>query len=149
MRPFELPLTETQRDVLIEEARQMQGSWVTFAPYLFRALDELRSADPVPAKPGVATVDSLVRLRTLPEGSVERWVLVMPDEADPNAGRLSVLSPLGWAVLGTRKEDRLVVPSEDGFDRYVIERVDAADPDACGTSAYEGRPWHPEPQRAL
>jgi regulator of nucleoside diphosphate kinase len=143
MRPFILPISESQRIRLLEEARRLRGSWTTFAPYLLRVADELVSADLTIARPGMATIGRLVWLRVEPDNRTERWVLVMPDEADDDAGQLSALSPLGWAILGARAGDRLMVPSEEGFDRYVVERVD--DLDESEPAAIEELPDEPEP----
>ena len=41
------------------------------------------------------------------DGERAEWQLVQPDEADPAAGRLSVDSPLGRAILGKREGDEV------------------------------------------
>ncbi|MFI4883123.1 MAG: GreA/GreB family elongation factor [Phycisphaerales bacterium JB064] len=84
-------------------------------------LDELALALHHPAVPShgeripdVATMYSRLRLR---EGE-HTWTmrLVYPDEADPQSGHISVLSPLGAAVLGRGPGERVrfeVAPGEE------------------------------------
>jgi regulator of nucleoside diphosphate kinase len=74
----------------------------------FEALNELLSkvrneADIVPSRrvrPDVITVNSEVTYRDGLDGSEHRVTLVYPDEASIPDGRISVLSPVGRALLG-------------------------------------------------
>src|SRR5205085_1430113 len=50
----------------------------------------------------VVTMHSQVRIRDLRTDDSETYTLVYPEEADINEGKLSVLAPLGTALLGTR-----------------------------------------------
>ena len=51
--------------------------------------------------PDVVTMNSTVRLRDLETGEEETYTLVYPDEADIEENKLSVLAPVGTALLGT------------------------------------------------
>src|SRR5687768_14321242 len=67
--------------------------------------DELARAvevepDDVPAD--VVTLNSTVRVTDLESGSSSDYTVVMPGEANYDAGRISVLAPLGTALLGYR-----------------------------------------------
>src|SRR3954454_22346117 len=57
-------------------------------------------ADKVPA--GVVTMNSVVRLRDLESSETEEYELVYPDDADMEHDRISVLAPVGTAILGYR-----------------------------------------------
>ncbi|GIW20016.1 MAG: hypothetical protein KatS3mg065_0312 [Chloroflexota bacterium] len=48
------------------------------------------------------------------DGRIERYEIVGPAEADPKAGRLSVRSPIGAALLGARPGDDRVVATPSG-----------------------------------
>ena len=50
----------------------------------------------------VVTLDSRVVVADLDSGEETTFTLVMPSESDDAEGRMSVLSPLGMAVLGYR-----------------------------------------------
>ena len=60
----------------------------------------------------VVTMNSEVRIRDLKTDESETYTLVYPDEADINDGKLSVLAPLGTALLGSRVgQVSVVVPN--------------------------------------
>jgi regulator of nucleoside diphosphate kinase len=48
----------------------------------------------------LVTMNSTVRIKDLFTGSVRRITLVFPHQADPERGRISVLTPLGVALIG-------------------------------------------------
>lgn len=85
-------------------------------------LDELemalrQPAIPVPGEPIPEVVTLYTRLR-LREGE-HTWTmrLVYPDEADPQSGQISVLSPLGAAVLGREPGERVRFEVAPGDER--------------------------------
>jgi regulator of nucleoside diphosphate kinase len=80
---------------------------------------------------GVVTMHSKVRVRDLSDDETETYVLVYPDEADIDAGKLSVLAPLGTALLGTRVGDVVEFDAPAGTRRLKIERV-LYQPEASG-----------------
>lgn len=70
--------------------------------------EELARAHVVPAReipPDVVTMNSKLRLRDLDTGKEIVFTLVFPGDADAEQGKVSVLAPLGTAVLGYRKGD--------------------------------------------
>ena len=74
----------------------------TQAPHLMALKEELNrgkvvAADEVPK--GVVTMHSRLRVRDLRSRESETYTLVYPQHADINAGKLSVLAPLGLALL--------------------------------------------------
>ncbi len=62
----------------------------------------------------VVTIDSRIIVEDLYSGGLKEIELVFPEEADPPAGRLSVLSAIGCAVLGRAVGDRVVVETDKG-----------------------------------
>lgn len=70
--------------------------------------DDLSVADVVPSRevpPDVVTMGSQVDLRMKATGLRQVLTLSYPTDAEPAAGRISVLSPLGSALLGLRVGD--------------------------------------------
>jgi regulator of nucleoside diphosphate kinase len=55
----------------------------------------------------VVRIGSHVRVQDLKSGEIESYVLTLPEQADPDQGRMSVLAPLGLAVLGYAADDEL------------------------------------------
>ena len=80
---------------------------------------------------GVVTMHSRVRVRDLRDDEPETYTLVYPDEADINEGRLSVLAPLGTALLGTRVGDVVEFDAPAGTRRLKVDRI-LYQPEAAG-----------------
>jgi transcription elongation GreA/GreB family factor len=70
---------------------------------------------------GVARVYAHVVLQS--ESERAEWQLVAPDEADPSAGRLSIDSPLGRAILGKREGDEVRFVRPKGAVEYELLSV--------------------------
>jgi regulator of nucleoside diphosphate kinase len=91
------------------------GPWT---PQACAFLDgELARAEVVPARavgPDVVTMNSRVCFEVGDGGRRCTRTLVYPWDADPNAGRLSVLSPLGVALLGLSVGDVIPWALPDG-----------------------------------
>jgi len=73
--------------------------------------------------PDVVTMNSTVALEELPAGRRMTVTLVYPKDSDPERSRVSVLSPVGRALIGARVGDtiRLVVPGNEPRDLRVVE----------------------------
>jgi regulator of nucleoside diphosphate kinase len=71
----------------------------------------------------VVTMRSRFRVRDLADEEAEVYTLVYPEEADINAGRLSVLAPLGTALIGARVGDVVEFDAPAGTRRLKVERV--------------------------
>ena len=71
----------------------------------------------------VVTMHSRVSVRDLDAGKSRTYTLVFPHEADLPSGRLSVLAPLGTALLGYRVGDEIEWAMPGGVRRVRIESV--------------------------
>ena len=94
--------------------------------YLTALETELRRARVVPAgkvPKDVVRMNSVVHLRDLDEREVEEYELVYPAEADPARDRISVLAPIGTAILGYRVGDVIEWPVPAGRRRLRVEEV--------------------------
>ncbi len=78
-------------------------------------------ADKVPAD--VITMNSVVRLKDLDSDEMEELELVYPVDADMAQNRISVLAPIGTAVLGYRLGDVIEWPVPAGVRRLRVEEV--------------------------
>ena len=87
---------------------------------------ELRRARVVPRSDvpsEVITMNSVVRLRDLDTDEVEEYELAYPAEADVAHNRISVLAPIGTAILGYRLGDVIEWPVPAGLRRLQVEEV--------------------------
>lgn len=95
---------------------------------------ELERSQPVAPDnvPGdVITMNSTVRLTDLDSGEEMTYTLVFPQEADIRQGRLSVLAPIGTAMLGYRVGDTFEWQVPDGTRRLKVEKM-LYQPEAAG-----------------
>ncbi len=72
---------------------------------------------------GVVTMGSKVQARDLRTGRIEGFELVFPREADPASHRVSVLAPLGSALLGNSEGETVEWRTPGGTRSLRIERV--------------------------
>ena len=94
--------------------------------------ERLGAARLVEPQPGNGRVDvgERVRLHDLDSGERLELELVGPLEADPSAGRVSVVSPLGKAVVGLRRGQVAGVDAPVGRRRLRVVAVEPPTPAA-------------------
>lgn len=96
--------------------------------------EELEKAEVVSPKnvpANVVTMNSKVLLRDLSTSEEMTYVLVFPRDANIDAGAISVLAPVGTAILGYAKGDVVEWPVPSGVRRIRIEDV-LYQPEAAG-----------------
>ena len=79
----------------------------------------------------VVTMNSRVRLQDEASGQTLECNLVFPGEADASANRISIVAPLGTAILGYRVGDTVTWPMPGGERQYKIVEI-AYQPEAAG-----------------
>ena len=102
--------------------------------YLDRLAEELDRAEivtPQNLPHDVITMRSRVRLRDLDSGKEMVYALVFPNEADLGKGNISVLAPIGTAMLGYRVGDTIEWDVPAGRRRLRVEEV-LYQPEAAG-----------------
>jgi regulator of nucleoside diphosphate kinase len=109
-------ITRPDRDRLVEVTRAKANSlrWAMFIDDLQREINHARVVEPDRISRDVVTMHSKVRIVDLRRERSEVFTLVYPDDADLSAGRLSVLSPMGTALLGARVGDVVSVVGAAG-----------------------------------
>ena len=98
---------------------------------LERELGRGRVVPPTGVPRGVVTMNSRVRFRDLGTGEAETYTLVYPADADVEQAKLSVLAPLGAALLGSKAGDVVECGTPGGVRKLKIERV-LYQPEAAG-----------------
>ena len=109
---------------LIEIAREREGD--TNREYLDRLEEELERAEVVEQKdipPDVITMRSTVSLKDLGTGEEMICWLAFPTEANYDEGKISVLAPIGTAMLGYRRGDVIEWQVPSGVRRLKVEEV--------------------------
>jgi hypothetical protein len=84
-------------------------------------------------------MDSTARLMDLDTERETEFTLVFPDDADPDQNKISVLAPIGCAMLGYREGDEFEWETPEGNRRLrvvkVINQPQRLDPNAVADSA--------------
>ncbi len=81
--------------------------------------------------PNVVTMNSKVRLRDMDSSEELMYTLTFPIDADVSIGAISVLAPIGTALLGYAEGDVIDWPVPDGVRHIRIEEV-LYQPEAAG-----------------
>ncbi len=102
--------------------------------YLEKLEEELDRAVLVSSKevpPDVVTMNSRVQLVDLESGEAMEYTLVFPQDADLAQGKISVLAPIGTAMLGYRVGDVFSWQVPSGERRIKVEAI-LYQPEAAG-----------------
>ena len=94
-------------------------------------LDKAQIIAPKEVPPHVVTMNSKVVLRYLDTSEQKTYTLVFPRHANIDAGAISVLAPVGTAILGYAKGDIIEWPTPGGIRKICIEDV-IYQPEAAG-----------------
>lgn len=112
--------------------RQMPNARSEAADLLQEVLDlaEIVPSENIP--PEVATLGSDLDIAGLDAGTLQRITLVLPHQADAATGRVSVISPVGRALLGRNVGESIEVQLPNGTRREVVIRAIPYQPEANG-----------------
>ena len=86
-------------------------------------LERAVAVEPQDVPADVITMNSAVRLRDLEADEALEFTLVYPRDASPDGGRVSVLAPIGTAIIGYRTGDVIEWPVPAGTARLKVEDV--------------------------
>lgn len=119
-------ITHTDRQrlgTLIEKASQDGLADRRLLDDLELELERARAVESQDVPSDVVTMNSTVRLRDLETDETFEYMLVYPNDADPAEDRVSVLAPIGTAIIGCRQGDVIEWPIPAGIARLAIEEV--------------------------
>lgn len=81
--------------------------------------------------PDIITMNSKVLLRDLESGEETIYTLVYPEDADLFEDKISILAPVGTAILGFREGDIIDWDVPDGIVKLKVEKI-LFQPEAAG-----------------
>ena len=108
---------------LIENPPSSDRQEVRSLESLERDLSDAEVLPAVQIDPDIVTIGSQVRVRDLDTQRTRVIRVVLPASADADAGRISVLAPLGRAVLGRRVADHVEWRAPGGLRRLRVEAI--------------------------
>lgn len=94
-------------------------------------LKRARIVSPQEIPERIVTMNTRLVLSDIDTGSELTFTLVFPQDADADAGRVSVISPVGTAVLGYGENDTVEWDVPAGKRRFLIKKV-VYQPEASG-----------------
>lgn len=127
-------ITKADYNRLLDLIHQFQSRQIEASHHLEQLEGELRRAHIVPPQkiaPDVITMNSKIRLKDMDTGEILDYQLVYPQDADPESGRISVLAPVGTALLGFRKGDDILWEVPSGQRHLHVQEV-LYQPEAAG-----------------
>ena len=116
---------------LIETTRERNDVDIQYLNKLEAELDRAEIVDPKDIPENVITMRSKVRLKDLVTGEANTYSLVFPTEADFNDGKISVLAPVGTAILGYKSGDTIEWSVPSGLRRLKVDEI-LYQPEAAG-----------------
>jgi regulator of nucleoside diphosphate kinase len=116
---------------LIETTRERNGVDREYINKLEAELDRAEIVDPKHIPADVITMRSKVRLKDLVTGEANTYSLVFPTEADFSEGKISILAPIGTAILGYKLGDIIEWPVPSGLRRIKVDEI-VYQPEATG-----------------
>ena len=94
-------------------------------------LDRAHIVEPTAVPHDVVTMNSRVRLIDLETNEKKEYTLVFPSESNLEQQKISILAPIGTAVLGYRAGDAVTWRVPGGFRKLRIEEI-LYQPEAAG-----------------
>jgi regulator of nucleoside diphosphate kinase len=116
---------------LIEITRERNGLDSEYLNKLEAELDRAEIVDPEHIPADVITMRSKVRMKDLVSGEANTYSLVFPTEADFSEGKISILAPIGTAILGYKMGDTIEWPVPAGLRRLKVDEI-IYQPEAAG-----------------
>jgi regulator of nucleoside diphosphate kinase len=116
---------------LVEEAREFSQEKEDHLADLERELAHATIITPQEVPPDVITMNSKVRLTNLDSGKEVTYTLVFPEVADAEQNAISVLAPIGTAMLGFRVGSEIEWKVPAGVRRFKVEEI-LYQPEAAG-----------------
>ena len=108
---------------LIDRTRERNSVDREYLNKLEAELDRAEIVDSKDIPADVITMRSRVRLKDLVSGESNTYSLVFPTEADFAEGKISVLAPIGTAILGYSLGDTIEWPVPSGLRRLKVEEI--------------------------
>jgi regulator of nucleoside diphosphate kinase len=116
---------------LLAEARFTGYSGKEYLLGLEKELDRAQVVDPKTVPPDLVTMNSKVRLEDLETGEEMVYTLVFPEYANLAENKISILAPIGTAILGYRVGDTFEWKVPGGISRIKIKEL-LYQPEAAG-----------------
>ena len=126
MRDSEIVVTEFDESRLrnlLEGVRLWNARDRTHVNHLEAELDRAHLVPPADVPPDVVTMNSEIAVRDVDSNEEMTFAVVFPSDANVNRQKISILAPIGTAVLGYRAGDTIEWTVPGRTRRLRIERI--------------------------
>ena len=112
-----LHMIDTEAHVLAELAARAEERAPELSAMLIAEVERAILHDAAEVPPDVVTMNATVDFIDEGDGAERTIRLVFPSDADISAGRVSIMTPVGAALIGLRQGQSIVWPDRDGHTR--------------------------------
>jgi len=116
---------------LIEDNSNFDNPDKNYLKELEKELNRGKIVEPKDIPKNVITMNSKVRLKDLDSGEEITYTLVFPGIADISENKISVLAPIGTALIGYKVEDIIEWKVPAGLRKLKVEKI-LYQPEAAG-----------------
>lgn len=106
---------------VVNDARSNGGN--QYIKNLDSELSDALLLEPEKIPPDVITMNTKVQFTDVEESEEFVYTIVYPEEADLEQGRLSILAPIGTALIGYRVGDEVAWEVPAGIKKFRIEKI--------------------------
>src|SRR5690242_14870034 len=132
------PDMERLRSLLASTTRRL-GKDKEYLETLEQELDRAQTVSVYRVPEDVITMNSRVRVRELDTGEGKTYTLAFPWDADFAQGKISVLAPIGTAILGRRARDVIEWHDPRGWKTLQVLKI-LYQPETAGKASAQRRP---------
>ncbi len=106
-----------------DAAKEEQGLFELRIAKIEDMLSRAREIDPSQFEEGKVHILSRVKIKNLKNNKIFDYLLVSPEESDFQEGKISITSPVGKGLLGTKVGDKVKVQAPAGILDYEIIEI--------------------------
>jgi len=106
-----------------DAAKEEQGLFELKISKMEDVLSRARVIDPSQFENGKVHILSKVKIKNLKNNKIFNYLLVSPEEADFQAGKISITSPVGKGLLNTQLGDKIKINAPAGILEYEIIEI--------------------------
>lgn len=115
--PPPIVVTQADHDRLSDLASAALRNMPAIGEFLAEELDRARVVAPTEIAPTIVTMNSRVEFRDDQTGEVRTATLVYPGDQDIAAGKISILTPVGAALIGLEEGQSIVWETRSGAQK--------------------------------
>jgi len=108
---------------LIKTAREFHTEDEIYLKELEKELNRSKVVDPKKIPKDIITINSKVSIEDLDTNKKEIYWLVLPVDADPDRNKISILTPIGTALLGYKTGDIIEWNVPGGIRKLKIKKL--------------------------